>query len=67
VAILPKAIYRFNAISIKFPTQFFKHMGKAILNFIWKGKNRELQKQFLTTKESLGESLSLTSSSTTEQ
>ena len=41
--VLPKAIYRFNTVSIKTSTQFFKDMERAILNFIWKNKQTNKQ------------------------
>jgi hypothetical protein len=67
MAIMPKVIYRFNAISIKIPTQFLIDFERTIWKFLWNNKKPRIVKLFSTIKEPLVESPSLTSSCTTEQ
>ena len=55
MAILLKGIYRFNAIPIKIPSNFFTDLERTIIKFLWKNKIPRTAKTIINNKSASGD------------
>ena len=54
MTILPKTVYRSNAILIKLPMAFFTELEQKISQFVWKHKRPQTAKEIMRKKNGAG-------------